>query len=120
MKKILPILLIVLFSVACVSSALSMPTPSAIPDPTKSQPTPLPSPTPSPTVIKLYDNYTVTAHALEVRAAPGERSENIGYLERDSVVTVYEVKETTSEKCLVWARIGVDRWVCMDRLERVD
>lgn len=114
MKKHLPFLLAVFLTLACVSSALSVPTPAITPT------APPPSPTLTPTPIKLYDNYKVTAYTLEVREAPGETSLNIGYLRRGVLVTVFEVEETPSEACPVWARIRVGAWVCMDRLERVE
>lgn len=104
-------LLFVLFSLACVGSALAVPTPST---------TPVPSPTVEVLeIVSSLDKYRVTSHALEVRAAPGEQSINIGYLLRGAIVNVYETQETPDEACQVWARIQVDSWVCMDRLEKV-
>lgn len=110
MKIRLAILLVVLVSVSCVSSALAVPTPSATSSP----------PHPAVSLESKNDSYKVTATVLEVRAAPGELSDNIGYLQRGATVTVYETKETPSEVCRAWARIGIGKWVCMDRLERVE
>ena len=101
-------LLFVLFSLACVGSALAVPTPSDTPTP----------PPPESTPVK-NDSYRVTAYVLEIRKAPGELSDNIGYLQRGAVVTVYETQETPNEACLTWARIQKESWVCMDRLEKV-
>ena len=110
--RYLSLLSLVLLS--CIGSALALPTV-----------TPAPSVTPVPAEVLQDDppgdSYVVSADVLEVRAAPGETSRNIGYLEVGSTVTVYIiVKGITLEKCSAWARVGRGRWVCADRLERAE
>ena len=114
MKYRLFLLVLLLVNIACVGSALSVPTltPTSAPK--------LPSPTPKIAVTATldFDKFVVASDVLEVREGPGEKSLNVGYLEKGDIVTVYETKKTTLEKCLTWARIGVGRWVCADWLER--
>lgn len=107
---LLAVLLIV--NIACVQSAI-IPAITSTPRVTAS-PAPL---TKTPTVDNRL--YKVSTDVLEVRRAPGEKSLNVGYLGKGDIVTVFETKKTTSEKCLTWARIGSARWVCMDRLSKV-
>lgn len=105
MKKLLFAISILIVSLACVGSALQLPTPTS---------TAAPSSTPTSTPV--YTTYIVTSDVLEIRLGPTEISRNIGYLERGAVVTVYETKKTTLEKCSEWAKIGIRSWVCFDRL----
>ena len=104
--------LLSLILLSCIGSALSLPTV-----------TPAPSVTPVEVLQDdpAGDSYVVVPDVLEVRAAPGEKSRNVGYLETGDTVTVYIViNGITLEKCSAWARVGGARWVCADRLERVE
>jgi hypothetical protein len=113
MKNLRYLSLLSLVLLSCIGSALALPTV-----------TPAPSVTPVP--VEVLQNvpaplYVVLPDVLEVRAAPGETSLNVGYLEVGETVTVYIiVKGNTLEKCSAWARVGRGRWVCADRLERAE
>jgi hypothetical protein len=115
MRKILVFLVMAVMSLACVGSALQVPSPTVTPEPTL---TPVPVPVASPELVRHI--YKVSVDTLEIRAGAGETWLNIGYLHSGDSVTVYAVTEqTTLEKCSKWADIGDRRWVCFDRLERV-
>jgi uncharacterized protein YgiM (DUF1202 family) len=109
MKNLRYLSLLSLVLLSCIGSALALPTV-----------TPAPSVTPVPVENNPPgDSYVVSADVLEVRAAPGETSLNVGYLEVGETVTVYIIiRGNTLEKCSAWARVGRGRWACADRLER--
>ena len=113
MKKLLIALIVMIVSLACVMSAIQVPTSTSAPDPVS-----YPAPALDPTPTHVYTTYVVTSDVLEIRNGAGEVYRNIGYLERGDSVRIYETKKTTLEKCSEWARIDVRSWVCKDRLER--
>ena len=70
-------------------------------------------------VEKEFDNKTesnsgkkyVANAIMKVRNAPGYEAEQVGRIELEEVVTVYEIKNSTNGS--VWGRIGTNRWVCL-------
>jgi hypothetical protein len=117
--KNIPVLLVVLvmavMSLACISSALQIP--DATP-PTAPETSPAVAASTAPAFVRHL--YKVTADVLEIRSGAGEINLNIGYLHAGDIVTVYGTEKTTLEKCSEWADIDGNRWVCLDRLKRVN
>jgi uncharacterized protein YgiM (DUF1202 family) len=93
MKKYLPLLALVLFTLACSLTAQlsASPTPPALaspaPDPAPSQGKPAPAWTASPTPPGVY---IVTAHAVNLRACPGLDCVILDTLTQGQAVTVLD------------------------------